>query len=59
MERMYDQRYRQRIERQIRIVKPDATPEEMENIIDSDSSSQVFSQSVSAKKIKSNGISGI
>ncbi|CAO3600321.1 unnamed protein product [Absidia cylindrospora] len=46
MERMYDQRYRQRIERQIRIVKPDATPEEMENIIDSDSSSQVFSQSL-------------
>lgn len=47
MERMYDQRYRQRIERQIRIVKPEATAEEVEDIIDSDNSSQVFTQSVS------------
>jgi syntaxin 1B/2/3 len=47
MERMYDQRYRQRIERQIRIVKPEATSEEVEDIIDSDNSSQVFTQSVS------------
>ncbi|KAI8341183.1 t-SNARE [Chlamydoabsidia padenii] len=46
MERMYDQRYRQRIERQIRIVKPEATSEEVEDIIDSDQSSQVFTQSL-------------
>ncbi|CAO3600558.1 unnamed protein product [Absidia cylindrospora] len=52
MERMYDQRYRQRMERQIRIVKPEATPEQIEEIIDSDQSSQVFTQSVSDTPMK-------
>ncbi|KAI8084919.1 t-SNARE [Halteromyces radiatus] len=46
MERTYDRRYRQRIERQIRIVKPEATQEEVDDIIDSDKSSQVFTQSL-------------
>lgn len=46
MERTYDKRYRQRVERQIRIVKPNATQEEIEQIIDSDQSNQVFTQSV-------------
>lgn len=46
MERAFDQRYRQRIERQIRIVKPDATSEDVDDIIDSDKSNQVFTQSV-------------
>jgi syntaxin 1B/2/3 len=46
MEQAFDQRYRQRIERQIRIVKPDATPEDVDDIIDSDKSNQVFTQSV-------------
>ncbi|SAL96527.1 hypothetical protein [Absidia glauca] len=46
MERAFDQRYRQRIERQIRIVKPDATSEDVDDIIDSDKSNQVFTQSL-------------
>lgn len=46
MEQVFDQRYRQRIERQIRIVKPDATSEDVDDIIDSDQSNQVFTQSV-------------
>ncbi|CAO3643898.1 unnamed protein product [Cunninghamella blakesleeana] len=46
MERTYDKKYRQRIERQIRIVKPNATQEEIEEIIDSDQSDQIFTQSL-------------
>ncbi|ORY91146.1 t-SNARE, partial [Syncephalastrum racemosum] len=45
VERIYKQKYRQRVERQIRIVKPDASPEEVDNLIDSDESPQVFAQS--------------
>ncbi|KAI8334953.1 t-SNARE, partial [Chlamydoabsidia padenii] len=46
IERSYQQKYRQRVERQIRIVKPDATEQEIDQIIDSDESQQVFSQSL-------------
>ncbi|KAI8344567.1 t-SNARE, partial [Chlamydoabsidia padenii] len=46
MEQTFDQRYRQRIERQIRIVKPDATSDEVDDIIDSDRSNEVFTQSL-------------
>ncbi|ORZ23025.1 t-SNARE [Absidia repens] len=46
IERSYQQKYRQRVERQIRIVKPEATEQEIDNIIDSDESNQVFTQSL-------------
>ncbi|KAG1075807.1 hypothetical protein G6F41_000561 [Rhizopus arrhizus] len=46
VERNYQLRYRQRIERQIRIVKPDATQEEVDAIIDSDGPPQIFAQSL-------------
>ncbi|CDS12869.1 hypothetical protein LRAMOSA05053 [Lichtheimia ramosa] len=46
VERLYDQKYRQRVERQIRIVKPNATQEEVDRFIDSDDSPQVFAQSL-------------
>ncbi|KAI7869221.1 t-SNARE [Spinellus fusiger] len=44
IERTYQQKYRQRMERQIRIVKPDATVEEIEKALDSDET-QIFAQS--------------
>ena len=34
------------MERQIRIVKPDATPDEIDQVIDSDEAPQIFAQSV-------------
>ncbi|ORX44273.1 t-SNARE [Hesseltinella vesiculosa] len=46
MERAFDERYRQRIERQIRIVKPDASQQEIDNLIDSEQGDQVFTQSL-------------
>ncbi|KAI8060461.1 t-SNARE [Gongronella butleri] len=46
MERDFDQRYRQRIERQVRIVKPEATQEEIDRLIDADQGDQVFAQSL-------------
>ncbi|KAI9268956.1 t-SNARE [Phascolomyces articulosus] len=46
IERTYQQKYRQRVERQIRIVKPDATPDEIEQVIDSDEAPQIFAQSL-------------
>ncbi|KAI8978587.1 t-SNARE [Pilobolus umbonatus] len=46
MERNYQMKYRQRMERQIRIVKPDASQDEVDNIIDSDRPPQVFAQSL-------------
>ncbi|KAI8887611.1 t-SNARE [Backusella circina FSU 941] len=46
VERNYQMKYRQRIERQIRIVKPDATQDEVDDIIDSDGPPQVFAQSL-------------
>ncbi|KAI8142413.1 t-SNARE [Fennellomyces sp. T-0311] len=46
MERGYAKKYRQQVERQIRIVKPSATDDEIERIIDSDQHDQVFAQSL-------------
>ncbi|KAI8086889.1 t-SNARE [Gilbertella persicaria] len=46
VEANYNQRYRQRVERQIRIVKQDVTEEEMDAIIDSDQQNQIFAQSL-------------
>ncbi|KAI8374159.1 t-SNARE [Radiomyces spectabilis] len=46
IERSYRQKYRQRVERQIRIVKPEATEQEIDQWIDSDDSPQIFAQSL-------------
>ncbi|KAI9321521.1 t-SNARE [Dichotomocladium elegans] len=46
VERTCDQKYRQRVERQIKIVKPEATQAEVDQFIDSDDTSQIFSQSL-------------
>ncbi|KAI8381514.1 t-SNARE [Radiomyces spectabilis] len=46
IERTYQQKYRQRVERQIRIVKPDATSDEIERTLDSDEAPQIFAQSL-------------
>lgn len=40
-------KYRQRMERQYKIVKPDATPEEIKHAIETDQGSQVFANAVS------------
>ncbi|KAL0075247.1 t-SNARE [Phycomyces blakesleeanus] len=45
IERTYQQKYRQRVERQIRIVKPEATSDEIEKALDSDET-QIFAQSL-------------
>ncbi|KAG0188068.1 Plasma membrane t-SNARE, secretory vesicle fusion [Apophysomyces sp. BC1034] len=46
IERTYQQKYRQHIVRQIHIVKPDATQDEIDAVIDSDQPPQLFSQSL-------------
>ncbi|KAI7903931.1 t-SNARE [Cokeromyces recurvatus] len=46
VERNFQLKYRQRIERQIRIVKPNASEEEIENILDADDMPQIFAQSL-------------
>ncbi|KAI9245096.1 t-SNARE [Phascolomyces articulosus] len=46
MERGYAKKYRQRVERQIRIVKPNATEEEIDQIIGSDQQNQIFAQNL-------------
>ncbi|CEP08226.1 hypothetical protein [Parasitella parasitica] len=46
VERNYQLKYRQRIERQIRIVKPDASQDEVDDIIDAEDTPQVFAQSL-------------
>ncbi|KAG2222964.1 hypothetical protein INT45_012942 [Circinella minor] len=46
MERGYAKKYRQRVERQIRIVKPNATEEEVDQIINSDQQNKIFTQSL-------------
>lgn len=40
------QKYKARMERQYRIVKPDATPEEIRQAVDSDDGGQIFSQAL-------------
>ncbi|PCH38102.1 t-SNARE [Wolfiporia cocos MD-104 SS10] len=49
VERDYRQRYKQRVERQFRIVKPDATPEEIDAVVNNTSSGgdQIFAQALS------------
>ncbi|QRW07396.1 syntaxin protein [Ceratobasidium sp. AG-Ba] len=45
-EQQYRQKSRQRMERQIRIVKPDATQEEIASVVNNDAGAQVFSQAL-------------
>jgi syntaxin 1B/2/3 len=46
VEQQYRQKYKQRLERQYKIVKPDATPEEVRAVVEDDNGGQVFSQAV-------------
>ncbi|CAO3672300.1 unnamed protein product [Rhizopus stolonifer] len=46
VEANFNQKYRQRVERQIRIVKQDVTEEELDAIIESDQQNQIFAQSL-------------
>ncbi|KAL1923308.1 uncharacterized protein VTP21DRAFT_8288 [Calcarisporiella thermophila] len=46
IERQNQNKYKQRIERQYRIVNPNATPQEVEAVLDSDQGGQIFAQSV-------------
>jgi len=48
VEQDYRQRYRQRVERQFKIVKPDATPEEVAAVVQSDQGAggQIFAQAL-------------
>ncbi|KAI9280267.1 t-SNARE [Umbelopsis sp. AD052] len=51
IERTFEKKYRQRVERQIRIgkdggIKPDASPEEIDQVLDSDEPPQIFAQSL-------------
>ncbi|GAA5805648.1 t-SNARE [Helicostylum pulchrum] len=46
VEGSFNQKFRQRVARQIRIVKQDVTEEELDAIIDSDQQNQIFAQSL-------------
>lgn len=46
VEQQYRQKYKQRLERQYKIVKPDATPEEIRAVVEDDNGGQVFSQAL-------------
>ncbi|KAF7726512.1 Plasma membrane t-SNARE, secretory vesicle fusion [Apophysomyces ossiformis] len=46
VERTFSKKYRQRVMRQIKIVKPDVTEEEVDAVIDSDQQNQIFAQSL-------------
>ncbi|KAF8136719.1 t-SNARE [Boletus edulis] len=46
VEQQYRQKYKQRMERQFKIVKPDATPEEIQAVVNDDSGGQIFSQAL-------------
>ncbi|EPQ58219.1 syntaxin-like protein [Gloeophyllum trabeum ATCC 11539] len=46
VEQQYRQRYKQRMERQFKIVKPDATPEEIKAVVNDESGGQIFSQAL-------------
>ncbi|CAO1638577.1 unnamed protein product [Sympodiomycopsis kandeliae] len=46
VEQQYRQKFRQRQERQFRIVKPDATPQEVKAALDDDNGGQIFSQAL-------------
>ncbi|CAE6443027.1 unnamed protein product [Rhizoctonia solani] len=45
-EQQYRQRSRQRVERQVRIVKPDATQQEIDSVVNNEQGAQVFSQAL-------------
>ncbi|KAF5365788.1 hypothetical protein D9758_003245 [Tetrapyrgos nigripes] len=46
VEQQYRTRYKQRMERQFKIVKPDATPEEVKAVVNNESGGQIFSQAL-------------
>ncbi|KAI6045371.1 t-SNARE [Pisolithus marmoratus] len=46
VEQQHRQKYKQRIERQVKIVKPDATPEEIRAAVDDEHGGQIFSQAL-------------
>ncbi|KAH7914978.1 t-SNARE [Hygrophoropsis aurantiaca] len=46
VEQQYRQKYKQRMERQFKIVKPDATPEEIRAVVNDDGGGQIFSQAL-------------
>lgn len=46
VEQQFRQRYKQRLERQYKIVKPDATAEEVRAVVEEDNGGQVFSQAL-------------
>lgn len=45
-EQQYRAKYKQRLERQFKIVKPDATPEEVKAVVNDDQGGQIFSQAL-------------
>jgi len=46
VEQQHRQKYKQRLERQYKIVKPDATPEEVRAVVEDDNGGQIFSQAL-------------
>jgi len=46
VEQQYRARYKQRMERQFKIVKPDATPEEVKAVVNDEQGGQIFSQAL-------------
>jgi syntaxin 1B/2/3 len=46
VEQQYRSKYKQRLERQFKIVKPDATPEEVRAVVSDDQGGQIFSQAL-------------
>jgi syntaxin 1B/2/3 len=46
VEQQYRTKYKQRMERQFKIVKPDATPEEVKAVVEDENGGQIFSQAL-------------
>lgn len=46
VEQQYRQKYKQRMERQFKIVKPDASPDEVRAVVNDDTGGQIFSQAL-------------
>ncbi|KAJ7172590.1 syntaxin [Mycena filopes] len=46
VEQQYRSKYKQRMERQFKIVKPDASPEEVRAVVNDENNSQIFSQAL-------------
>jgi syntaxin 1B/2/3 len=46
VEQQYRQKYKQRMERQFKIVKPDASPEEVRAVVNDEQGGQIFSQAL-------------